>query len=225
MDDNKYVAQTILEGFFSPDAAIVVVNINAYPITKAERKIVSDAVEQRKLEFSSGRWCAREALKMIDIQCSYIGVGELHQPLWPQGVIGSISHDIDLAVAVVVLTTKVAWMSIGVDVINLSVTKNSLSGLAYMFIYDESELELMTTLSKHMQAEMVLFSLKECAVKALSETCGKFMDCRELRFMMCDRQIYCYYQGVKYGCEVLVENTESFLITAIKVYPPLLSLS
>ncbi|MFK5986594.1 MAG: 4'-phosphopantetheinyl transferase superfamily protein [Pseudomonadota bacterium] len=217
---SKYTVQSVLEGFFTPIAAVQVADIDAYPIPEPEQDIVSGAVQRRQQEFSSGRWCARQALKMLNIYCPYIGVGELHQPLWPQGVIATISHDINLSVAVVIPEAEVPWMNIGVDLINLSAEKNTLTGLAYLFIYNEDELQLVATLTERVQSEMVLFSLKECAVKALSKVSGKFIDLRELRFLKVDKQFYCHYLEMKYCCEILVKETESFLVTAIKVYPP-----
>jgi len=217
---SNYTVQSVLEAFFTPAAAVQLANIDAYPIPKREREIVSGAVQRRQQEFSSGRWCAHQALKILNVHCSYIGVGELHQPLWPQGVIATISHDSNLSVAVVIPESAVPWMNIGVDLINLNAEKNTLTGLAYMFIYDEDELHLMATLAECMQPEMVLFSLKECAVKALSKVSGKFMDCRELHLVKSDNQFFCHYQETKYCCEILVKEIESFLVTAIKVYPP-----
>jgi len=157
---------------------------------------------------------------MLNIHCPFIGVGELHQPLWPSGVIGTISHDINLSVAVVILDSKVPWMNIGVDLINLYAEKNTLTDLAYLFTYDEDELQLIASLTEHPQPEMVLFSLKECAVKALSKVSGSFIDCRELHFTKFDKQLYCDFQEMKYGCEILIKETESFLVTAIKAFPP-----
>jgi 4'-phosphopantetheinyl transferase EntD len=57
-----------------------------------EEQAVGRAVEKRRREFVTGRACARRALGRLGIAPTPIGSGERGQPLWPAGVVGSITH-------------------------------------------------------------------------------------------------------------------------------------
>jgi 4'-phosphopantetheinyl transferase EntD len=50
------------------------------------------AVEKRRREFTTGRACARKALAQLGLPLAPILTGARGQPLWPEGVVGSITH-------------------------------------------------------------------------------------------------------------------------------------
>jgi 4'-phosphopantetheinyl transferase EntD len=58
----------------------------------AEEALVGRAVEKRRREFATGRACARQALDSLGVPPAPIGSGERGEPLWPDGVVGSITH-------------------------------------------------------------------------------------------------------------------------------------
>jgi 4'-phosphopantetheinyl transferase EntD len=49
-------------------------------------------VGKRREEFTAGRTCAREALALLGVPCMPILRGKQNEPLWPEGVVGSITH-------------------------------------------------------------------------------------------------------------------------------------
>jgi 4'-phosphopantetheinyl transferase EntD len=49
-------------------------------------------VSKRREEFTAGRTCAREALALLGISRRPILQGKQNEPLWPEGVVGSITH-------------------------------------------------------------------------------------------------------------------------------------
>ena len=57
-----------------------------------EELALGDAVEKRRREFVTGRACAREALAGLGLPPSPLGSGTKGEPLWPPGVVGSITH-------------------------------------------------------------------------------------------------------------------------------------
>ncbi len=57
-----------------------------------EEAIVGRAVEKRRREFATGRACARNALERLGLGSSPILTGDRGEPLWPAGVVGSITH-------------------------------------------------------------------------------------------------------------------------------------
>jgi enterobactin synthetase component D / holo-[acyl-carrier protein] synthase len=58
----------------------------------AERAALGNAVEKRRREFVTARACAREALGRLGLPPAPIVSGERGEPLWPPGVVGSITH-------------------------------------------------------------------------------------------------------------------------------------
>lgn len=73
------------------------------------------AVAQRRLDFSAGRLCAREALRHCApaVAEQDIPIGRNREPVWPAGIVGSISHARGYAVAAVAPAATVH--GIGVD--------------------------------------------------------------------------------------------------------------
>jgi len=57
-----------------------------------EAPAVAQAVETRRREFAAGRWCARRALAALGVESVAIPVAARRAPVWPAGVVGSISH-------------------------------------------------------------------------------------------------------------------------------------
>jgi 4'-phosphopantetheinyl transferase EntD len=77
-------------------ASVVVCEAFADPPTAelfpAEQPRVARAVAKRRLEYSTGRWCARTALAGLGVATVPIPPGERGEPQWPDGVVGSITH-------------------------------------------------------------------------------------------------------------------------------------
>lgn len=83
----------------------------------AEAALVAQAVAKRRLEFAAGRHCARQALVALGgpgLGAAPLRVGPSRAPLWPAGVVGSISHDDSWCAA------AVAWqpgcVGLGLDI-------------------------------------------------------------------------------------------------------------
>lgn len=80
-----------------------------------ERAAVATAAPVRRSEFLAGRGCAHAALRAIGREEGRaVGRGATGEPLWPGGVVGSISHAGGLAGAVAARTVD-AW-GLGLDI-------------------------------------------------------------------------------------------------------------
>ncbi len=73
-----------------------------------------DTVAKRRREFAAGRTCARRALAALDVYDIAILRGTKGEPLWPPGIVGSITHCADHCGAAVARRQDV--VSIGIDV-------------------------------------------------------------------------------------------------------------
>lgn len=79
----------------------------------AEEALLARAVEKRRREFTAGRVCARRALSRLGVAPAPLLAGPNREPLWPAGVVGSITHCEGYRAAVVARATDV--LSIGID--------------------------------------------------------------------------------------------------------------
>lgn len=78
-----------------------------------ERAIIARAVERRKREFATGRACARAALAKLGVPPGPILRGERNAPVWPAGIVGSITHCTGYRAAVVAHAHELA--GVGID--------------------------------------------------------------------------------------------------------------
>jgi len=79
----------------------------------AEAQYLGKAVLKRVQEFSAGRLCARALLAEFGIHDFAIEVGEARQPVWPDALVGSITHTAGFCAAVV--AEKSRYAAIGMD--------------------------------------------------------------------------------------------------------------
>src|SRR6202047_4688051 len=78
-----------------------------------EESLVANAVEARRREFITARRCAREALAKLGYAPVPIRAGRKREPLWPAGLVGSITHTTGFRAAAVASRSVLA--SIGID--------------------------------------------------------------------------------------------------------------
>ncbi|MCX5384775.1 4'-phosphopantetheinyl transferase [Streptomyces sp. NBC_00083] len=62
------------------------------PLFAAERELCAGAGPRREGEFTTGRWCAHRALARLGELPVAVGRGPRGEPVWPHGVLGSITH-------------------------------------------------------------------------------------------------------------------------------------
>ena len=78
-----------------------------------EESLIARSVVKRRNEFITARHCARVAMGQLGIPESPILKGEKGDPLWPDGLVGSLTHCEGYRGAVVGLTSAVR--SVGID--------------------------------------------------------------------------------------------------------------
>jgi 4'-phosphopantetheinyl transferase EntD len=78
-----------------------------------EERLVARAVEKRRRELTTGRHCARQALARLGIAPGPILSGPAGEPLWPAGIVGSITHCAGFRAAAVARSTEMA--TVGID--------------------------------------------------------------------------------------------------------------
>lgn len=78
-----------------------------------EEALVGNAVAKRRVEFGTARWCAREAMRLLDVAPVPILSGPKREPLWPEGLVGSLTHCAGYRAAA--LARKTDFQTIGID--------------------------------------------------------------------------------------------------------------
>ncbi|MEC9376162.1 MAG: 4'-phosphopantetheinyl transferase superfamily protein [Pseudomonadota bacterium] len=129
-------------------------------------------IDKRKNDFIHGRYCARKALMKLGKDAEAIYVGKNREPIWPEGVTGSISHSEEIALAVV--AHKYNIDSIGID-IESSVPLEA--DLAKMILRSDEKEWSDPTESK------ILFSIKESIYKCIFPQLGFFVDFQEMKVL------------------------------------------
>jgi enterobactin synthetase component D len=130
-----------------------------YPLE--EQYLGPNAAQQRRISFALGRAAARDALAELGLDGAMIGRGAGGEPLWPDGIVGAITHSGDLAIAVVGWRTDYA--GIGIDIEQQS---PGLSAKAARLVCTPAEFAWIDEQPSANRRTM-LFSAKEAIFKAL----------------------------------------------------------
>jgi 4'-phosphopantetheinyl transferase EntD len=133
------------------------------PLTPAEARVIAAAVPARRREFTAGPACARAALEELGHRDWSLLPGPRREPLWPDGVVGSISHCPGLAVAVAARSADT--LAIGIDV----ETDAPLPANVVRSVMDTDEAQAIERLAAQDPTTpwgRLLFSAKETVYKA-----------------------------------------------------------
>lgn len=121
-------------------------------------------VPKRQAEFLAGRYSAYKALKQLGIHGRHIGIGKHRNPLWPKGVIASISHTHNIAVCAA--TTTEHHHVLGID-IERFLNEDTAHSIKAQVINDQETRLLNTSGYPFHHALTIVFSAKESLFKAL----------------------------------------------------------
>ena len=98
-----------------PVAASVVAVDGTHHAFAEEAEAVRHAILSRQNEFSAGRAAARGALVQLGAPPVAIPRGEDRRPLWPDGIVGSISHTKGYAAAAVGRASEVQGLGLDIE--------------------------------------------------------------------------------------------------------------
>lgn len=141
------------------------------PLWPGELPAAGSMSDKRLREFSAGRYCARAALADLGIEPVALPVGPGRAPVWPAGIVGSISHTDDIAIAVV--ARQAALRSLGIDVESSDPLGADLLPLVCR---DEERIALRTTGPQLLDGAKLIFSAKESIYKCLWPLTGTFLE-------------------------------------------------
>ncbi len=160
---NPAIFSTTIAGLFP--SGVVAAELRAPGDTSLllpeEAESVSNAVPKRMQEFAAGRLCARRALVRFNITDFPIRVARDRQPVWPELLVGSITHTVGLCAAAVAARAHV--IALGLD----SETVGAVKAHLWPSICAAAELAWVDALHPGERAKAVamIFSAKEAFYK------------------------------------------------------------
>jgi 4'-phosphopantetheinyl transferase EntD len=141
-----------------------------------EEVLMSRAVPARRQEFTTVRACARHALAKLGLPAAPILPGPHGAPIWPAGVVGSMTHCAAYRAAAVARATEIS--SIGVD----AEPNEPLPPEVLHLVADDEEqawiAELLAT-RPEVSWDRLLFSAKESVFKTWFPLTGRWLDFRQ----------------------------------------------
>jgi 4'-phosphopantetheinyl transferase EntD len=151
-----------------------------------EQCFVRYAVPKRRRDFTAGRACAREALQRFGIEDFPVRVGRAHEPLWPSGIVGSVSHC--SGYCGVAVSRLEATLALGLDV-DLA---EPLTPRLRRIVCSKTELEWIDRHPRPSNSDWakIIFSAKESVYKCYFSLTGRRLNFQqvEIRLVPAQRQ-------------------------------------
>lgn len=163
------------------DAELFAINGIACPAN------VARSVQKRQAEFYFGRLVARHALRELGVIGTEVRVGASREPVWPPGVIGSISHAQALAAAAVMPVGECGGVGIDIE----HVVGEQASAALKATVISSGELAYLETLVGELTLSALLtiaFSAKESLFKSAFNEVGRYFDFSAARVASLDME-------------------------------------
>jgi 4'-phosphopantetheinyl transferase EntD len=154
-----------LQGFFPPGVVVATPEewMWTSPAFPAEENLLSPtAADKRQREFRAGRHCAHAAIEKLGYKDFPVLRGERGEPIWPEGVCGSISHAGERCIAIT--AQKSNYVSLGVDIErDREIKDDTLERISHE--RERFQLEHAPVKFSQVNVRAILFSIKECVHK------------------------------------------------------------
>lgn len=159
------------------DLIAVFANVRSRPeaLLPAESRLVAGAGSARLAAFSSGRHAARVALRALGVPDQPVTRRD-RVPVWPEGVVGSISHSRSLAVALVARRRR--YQGVGVDL----ETRGRVTPRIAQRVLTTSERANLPDVAWR----TALFSAKESVYKAVNPIAGEHLAFADVEIALAD---------------------------------------
>ncbi|HEY2518422.1 MAG TPA: 4'-phosphopantetheinyl transferase superfamily protein [Polyangiaceae bacterium] len=140
---------------------------------------LASAVPKRRLEFLAGRYCARQALRRCSVNqaADPIAVGPHREPVWPAGIVGTITHAHGYASAAVARATDLK--SLGLDAESWMDAERAVELSAMIAAEPEIAVVQGGLGLSFARALTLIFSAKEAIFKCLFPEVGRYFDFRD----------------------------------------------
>jgi 4'-phosphopantetheinyl transferase EntD len=134
----------------------------AVAIHPGEIGYVAGSAEKRRRDFALGRSCARAALAEMGLGDAVIAKGDNGAPVWPSGIVGSITHTSGYAAALAGESRNFAGLGIDAE------RAGGVTPDLWPRLFTPTEQETLRTQADPQVSATLLFSAKEASYKALA---------------------------------------------------------
>lgn len=168
-----------------PPAVLIAYDLDTFAVDAFARHAIempasiARSVKKRQGEFFMGRLAAAAALghpwTLAGMEAFALPIGTSRQPVWPEGVVGSITHAGPYAAAVAVKGSGITGIGIDIEQRIGAETRQSVEAT----VLDTTEQALLHTPGHALPYEMLLtlvFSAKESFFKGTFATVGTYFD-------------------------------------------------
>lgn len=188
------------------------------PLLPEEEVFMQKSIEKRRAEFSAGRYCARKALTQLGFVDIAIPRGVRGAPVWPDSIVGSITHDLGVAIAALSSTSEIS--ALGIDLLDLC---QDIDPSTAEIIAGNSELLALENMLSQTEAQVIgetpikplllAFSAKESAIKSVSPTIDYYLDFRDIVLYCDDNLIRAYFYDLGKYLDVFWHRSRNALFT------------
>lgn len=168
------IMEPVLAELLPPEAGVAEVFGDSGPagLLPEEEAIVAGASSRRRREFATGRYCAHQALAKLGVTGKPVLTGANREPLWPAGIVGSITHCPGYWAAAVARDDEYA--SIGIDAEpNLPLPARVLEVIALP--QEVARLPALAAAGPRVCWDRLLFCAKESVFKAWFPVTGRWL--------------------------------------------------
>ncbi|WP_406648518.1 4'-phosphopantetheinyl transferase superfamily protein [Aliisedimentitalea scapharcae] len=163
MTDRTKARLDLVRPLFSASLGVAVTDPQAQapaPMAEEIAGLSPRAIDKRRREFAAGRHAVRIAMAQIGVPAAPVRVGSDRAPIWPDGIVGGLTHTTTCAIAVVGRRAPVH--SIGVDVEEDTPLKEKLLSEICL----PREQVWLASQADPLRLAKLIFSAKEAAYKA-----------------------------------------------------------
>ncbi|MBW2281769.1 MAG: 4'-phosphopantetheinyl transferase superfamily protein [Deltaproteobacteria bacterium] len=145
------------------DVAVSPLDFGLGDLLPEERARVERAAPKRQREFAAGRVCAHRLLRARGIADAPLLPDDERATLWPQGIVGSISHSSGLCVVAIAATGELAALGLDLE------RDDAVRPAVWRRICGAAEVERLRAAPESERARLasLIFSAKEATYKCL----------------------------------------------------------
>jgi len=158
--------------------------VDAEELMPNEKLLTTKFGEKRVQDFSTGRFCARKAMEHVGYEPCEILMGGDKQPIWPTGLVGSISHTAALTGAIVGLSSQIK--AIGLDIETIGKVNHDM----WELLYTDNERAFLNALPPGQVPyyTTLFFSFKESFYKMQHPITNTYLDFMDVEISGLDDQ-------------------------------------
>jgi enterobactin synthetase component D len=174
------------------------------------------ATRKRQREFLAGRWCAKQALQDLGAASTHVAIADDRAPIWPDGVVGSITHAGDFAAAAVAWATDIAGLGIDSEQI---IDAAAAGDIADICMVNEATLFRPAHGRSFREFCTFVFSAKEAVFKCLFPLTRKFLEFSDVRITSFDwnREYFVWTTASEFGGMGRLLYADGFVHTSVEL--------